>query len=139
MARPKRSREATQAIARWLNRAMVERHLSQTDLARKATTLLPGGKTFSSDNISKYLRGVNTPTEATLQLLSRALEVDPPDVDLLMEQEAARHGEVEGDFSMQSVGNGMCYIQVKQVVPFAVAAKIAALLNEAEAGSNGAS
>lgn len=120
-----------QEFARRLQKAMVAKGWSQSELARRANALLPQiapgqkqGKDFRRDMVSHYIRGKHLPTPANLNALAEALEVRPGD---LLPQGGLPNG-TQSPFSMNMQADGRMTLHVNRTVSMDTAMKIAALL-----------
>lgn len=69
---------ARMEFGRRLQRAMMNKGYSQSELARYAETHL--GKHFGRDSVSQYIRGETLPNPQRLAALAKALGVDPEEL-----------------------------------------------------------
>ena len=67
------SEQDTPEIAIRLREAIEKSGFSQAELARRAG--------FSKDLMSRYVRGMNPPTQQKIAAIARALNIDPRDLD----------------------------------------------------------
>lgn len=124
-------REAVAAeFGRLLQKKMVEKNWSQSDLARAAAKYTPDKK-FPRDTISGYVRGENLPGPVRLGALAKAFGVKSE--DLLPTRGSTAVDERAPPLSVRSLGDGNMWLQVNQAVPQSVALKILALLEQSDA------
>ena|ERR1700729_991579 len=124
---------ASLEFGRRLQKAMAAKGWSQSELARRANTLLPPRepgqvqhRDFRRDLVSHYVRGQHMPSPASLAAMARALGVTPAD---LMPQEGVSGGEAS-PFAMKTLEGGRVDLHVNRTVTMETAMKIAALLLE---------
>lgn len=115
-----------QGFARRLQRTMISKGWTQSELARRAAQHTPD-KRMIRDNISKYIRGKVLPGPIHLAALCKALGVDP---DTLLPARASSAGQEHPAMSIQNLQNGNAWLRVNQAVPMPVALKVATLLTE---------
>jgi transcriptional regulator with XRE-family HTH domain len=113
---------ARQELARRLAKALQDRDMNQSDLARASG--LP------RELISTYVRGVSFPTPKSLRRICDALHMKPDDLV------PASMGMVAQDevpaFAMTEIAGqrGAVWLRVNRMVPASAAAKIFAILQE---------
>lgn len=113
-----------QVFAERLQSLLNERGWSQTDLARRASTI--SNKNVTRDRISKYAGGKALPTGPMLAALAKALGVSATDL-----VPTRRGGIVPTDnppLDVKEIGHGMVWMKVNQSVRWPVALKIMELL-----------
>lgn len=113
-------------FARRLQRAMIDKGWTQSELGRRASDYHPGG-TIQRSSISKYCKGDTLATPAVLAALAKALgkkeeELLPP--ELL----SSAKGGAPSPFSLQSAGDDRMSIQLNRTMSTAAAMKIVAIL-----------
>lgn len=116
-------------FARKLQQLMVERSMSQSDLARAAAKFMPD-KRFNRDNISQYVRGLSFPYPMRLSAIAKALGVDPQD---LRPAGVPGAGDKAPELDFRALGDGNVWLRVNQAVPMKVAMEIVALLGKSDA------
>jgi transcriptional regulator with XRE-family HTH domain len=119
------------AFAKALNKHLLAKGWSQTELARRAKVFLPKGGTFGRHNISVYCRGVNLPNQVNADAIAKALGVT---VSELITEEA---GEILGQspvVKLEMQRNSRARLQLDVDLPTDVALQIAALVNGAKEG-----
>jgi transcriptional regulator with XRE-family HTH domain len=128
---PREPTAASLEFGRRLQRAMIAKNWSQSELARRANAMLPPpapgqiqGKEFRRDLVSHYVRGQHMPSPASLAAMARALGVTPAD---LMPQEGIIGGD-PSPFAMQTLSDGRVSLHVNRTVSSETAMKVAALL-----------
>jgi len=111
-----------------LRRLMVQKGLSQTELARAAAKFTPD-KSFGRDLVSSYISGRYVPNPINLEALANALGVRPEE---LLPQAASlpRRGEATPPFDIRVLGDNRTSLRVNQVVSLTVALKVAQLIND---------
>jgi transcriptional regulator with XRE-family HTH domain len=65
------------AFGKLLQRTLVEKGMTASELARKASILMPNGKKIGRDVIARYTSGRSIPTPINLKAIAAALGVDP--------------------------------------------------------------
>lgn len=123
------------AFSRKLTDLMARRGMSQSDVARAiwGAVVDPRGRDVARnrDRISNYVRGTQMPETKTLKKLAEVFGVPVSELQPRSANTEAR----TSDLSMVVIGGnpGMALLTVNRVVPVALAARIVALLAEAEA------
>lgn len=118
-------------FARRLQRAMIDKNWSQSELARRAARFT-SDKEFPRDNVSKYIRGKVLPGPNHLEALSRALDIRP--TDLLPTRGVPRAGMDNPPLDIRSTGDGNVWLRVNLSVSMATAVKVMQII-EAETGA----
>lgn len=116
--------DAKRLLAKKIHRAIVEKGWTPAELARRAG--------LTRDNISTYMRMASLPTPESLAKLAKALDMTTE--DLLPNRADATFSDPDNptlEITQTPAAPGKARLRVDQVVDFAVAAKIAALLQEA--------
>jgi transcriptional regulator with XRE-family HTH domain len=115
-------------FARRLQRAMVAKGWSQSELARRANVLLPtparGQKQnndFRRDLVSHYINGRHLPSAPNLAILAKALGIEPG--DLLPKSAFPEAGG--SPFAMTTLSNGRVNLQINRTMSSETAMKIA--------------
>lgn len=121
-------------FARRLQRAIVEKGWTQSELARRASKFMPkefGNKEEGGmirDNISKYIRAKALPSSIHLNALAKALGTKSEE---LLPSRGVDSNTDAIAFDMRDIGEGKVWLRINQSVPMTVAIKIATLLNDA--------
>jgi transcriptional regulator with XRE-family HTH domain len=110
-----------QEFGRRLYRLMAAKGWHQSELARKAG--------IARDSVSTYIRGVSLPEPGNLELLAKALGVEP--ADLLPNQiEAAIDNDIPSlEMKVSSSDARIAWLRVNRLVTTATAAKIVEILS----------
>lgn len=118
-------------FARRLQAAMIEKGWNQSELARRASALLPKpekgqkrGADIGRDSVSHYMRGKMLPLPLYLEAISKALGVSPADLMPARTPTAAP----TGPFEMKGLPDGRVYLRVSRTVRQEAAMKIMAIL-----------
>jgi transcriptional regulator with XRE-family HTH domain len=134
-------RQRAQKLARKLYEAMMERGMTQSDLARAAwgTHVDARGYTVAKnrDRISMYLAGKALPDPKNMKALADALGMT---VEELALPAAASVGDQKGtSLAMQAVAGhpGKAHLRIDMLLPIELAAKIVALISEHERSRTG--
>ena len=118
-------RELTkQEFGRRLHGLMLAKDWNQSDLGKAAG--------LGRDSVSTYIRGLTFPTTRALRRLADALGVTPEDLlpNTLKQAMEDEHPAIE---LRQAVGQPeKAWLRINRAVPFSVAARIVALINEAD-------
>lgn len=120
-----------------LNRAMLNKGWSQSELARRATQALPAQANIGSGGkpeigrhlVSSYIRGVHMPTQVVLETLAKVLGVKVE--DLVPETEAEWVSSSPAPFTISASAQGNVRLKIDMDLPLDVALEIAALLKKA--------
>lgn len=118
-----------QEFGRRLNALMLDRDWNQSDLARAAHV--------GRDSVSKYVNGLAFPTPLAVKKLAAALGVTREELlpNTLMKALDDEHPAVE---LRQAAGHpDKAWLRVNRAVPFDIAAKIVALINDADRAEKG--
>ena len=120
------------AFAKRLNRLLLQRGWSQSDLARRAGLTSRTGKSDGRDLISKYCSGRNEPNRANLAKLARAFGCQPG--DLMNEHSVAPPApepEPSGDgLQFKPLADGNVFLHLQSVLPMKAAAAITEIFME---------
>lgn len=112
-------------FARRLQRAMIEKGWTQSELARRASAYAPQ-KRMIRDNVSKYIRGRVLPGPLHLQALCKALGKKPE--DLLPTRGTPTGGAETPSMDLRDLQDGNAWLRINQAVPMTTALEIARLL-----------
>lgn len=115
-----------QEFARRLQRAMVKKGWTQSELARQAARFAPN-KQMIRDNISKYIRAKVLPGPLHLAALCKALGMEPDEL-LPTRGMPSAGGHDRPPFDMRFLEDGNAWLRINMAVPQSVALKIAELL-----------
>ncbi len=120
---------AREEFARRLQTAMLQKGLSQTELAVACKNIAPLDVRFERDTISTYIRAIAMPTPKRLAVIAKVLDTTAEELmpfDFLQPGfKAAPRTPVR---SFDDIGDGMVWLTIKQAVPYGVALKVLALL-----------
>lgn len=126
-------------FARRLQAQMILKGWNQSELARRASALLPkpvkgqkrGASGIGRDSISHYMRGKMLPLPVYLDALAKALGVRPEDL-----MPTAAPGMIEAPpFEMKGMPGGRMYLRINRTVSSSTAAKIMELLSKEDQGA----
>ncbi len=128
-------------FARRLQQLMVERGLSQSDLARTiwGETTNADGRTVARnrDRISVYLKGKTVPDPVNLQKLAEALGVDPADLAPDVIGAAVERENPELSMTVVAGHSDKVYLRVNKLLPLQYAVKIVNVVEEADRFAKG--
>lgn len=115
-------------FARRLQKALVEKGWTQSELARKAEVVY--GKRFGRDSISQYIRGETFPSPAKLGALAKVLGTTPQQ---LLPTKGIRgvHTAMQ-EMEVRSLGDGTTWFSINQALPQDVALRLMSVLHEYE-------
>lgn len=123
-------------FARKLHKHMVERGMSQSDLARAAfgTTTDPRGYTVarSRDRISSYLRGASLPDPINLQKIADALGINKEELAPDLTASAVERENPELALTAIAGHSDKVLLRVNKLVPLQVAARVISMISEAD-------
>lgn len=132
---PRDSDEIKEEFARRLQAAMVQKGWNQSELARRATDLLPKpakgqkrGKSIGRDSVSHYMRGRMLPEPAYLTAIAKALDMRPD--ELLPAGGFAVPPVTAVPFAMRGLSDGRVSININRTVKSETAHKIMAIIME---------
>jgi transcriptional regulator with XRE-family HTH domain len=111
-----------------LHRLLVQKQMSQTELARAAAKFTPD-KSFGRDLVSSYISGRYLPNPVNLAAMARALGVESDDL-LPQSNNLPRRGESTPPLDIRVLGEDRASLRVNQVVSLSVALKVAQLIND---------
>jgi transcriptional regulator with XRE-family HTH domain len=118
-------------FARRLQRAMVAKGWSQSELARRANALVPPATKgqiqhaeFRRDLVSHYINGIHLPSAPNLAILARALGVE---VSALLPRSAFPEA-ARSPFAMTTLADGRVNLEINRTISSETAMKIATLL-----------
>lgn len=121
-----RSEAARKQFGRHLRRLMIERNLSQSDLARIALEKGDDQRYM----VSKWLNGKSLPSTESLGRLAKALDLEPSDL-LPFELQASQGSDVIGiTFYDLPDHPGMMGVSVNKIIPVKDAEKVLAFFHE---------
>lgn len=121
-------------FAKRLHRLMIDKQMSQSDLARRVWGSTTDGRGYdvakNRDRISVYLKGQAIPDQKNLNRLAQALSV--PVEDLAPDVVASNAQKENPEVQMTAIAGSTdkVYLRVNKLVPMALAAKIIGLLSE---------
>lgn len=120
-----------QQFAKKLQYALVARGWTQSELARRMQMQLPPDAQgeVRRDLVSRYLKAIHLPGPIYLKAMADALKMEPDD---LLPPEDPSSLDATVRFRFTDLGDGKVQLQINQVLPYAVALKIAALLEDAQ-------
>lgn len=120
-------------FAKRLSHHMVKHGLNQSELARRATAMMPAeyqkarkemGRSpgLSRDNISNYVRGRALPAPRYLAVLAKALGTTPK--DLLPVRGVPSIGKKTPKLDLRATEGGMTFLTINMEVPTALAVEV---------------
>ncbi len=109
-------------FGRSLYRRMVEKGWNQSELARRAD--------IPRDSVSKYIRGISTPTEQSLRALATALDTTPEELLPNHVEMAVSQDTLSLEIRTSPAAPNAAWLRVNQLVSIETALKVAALLNQ---------
>jgi transcriptional regulator with XRE-family HTH domain len=115
-----------QEFARRLQRAMIEKGWTQSELARRASSHTPDNRMIR-DNVSKYIRGKVLPGPLHLNALAKALNKKPD--ELLPTRGTPAAGQENPPMDIRDLRDGNAWVRVNQALPWDTAMQIAKLLH----------
>lgn len=124
----------TEQFARRLHKLMLDRGMSQSDLARKVWGKTTDGRGYdvakNRDRISVYLRGQSYPDPVNLSKMADALGV--PVEELAPDAVASAVERENPEVQMTAIAghSDKVFLRVNKLVPMTVAAQIISLLSE---------
>jgi transcriptional regulator with XRE-family HTH domain len=122
------------ALAEFANRLqkhMVTKGWNQSELARRASEAMPGGKKIGRDSISQYMNAVSFPNPERLYALSQALGVEK---SALIPTKGVRSAasDIAPAMDMRQISDTEVFLRLNKRLPRSVALKIMMLVDEAE-------
>jgi transcriptional regulator with XRE-family HTH domain len=119
-----------------LHRMIMLAGMNQSDLARRASEHMPAGKKIGRDSISSYVRGRQLPGPVHLKAICDALGVTR---DELLPMRGVPHTAVTAlpHLKVEDAGDGMALVQVNQMLPWADALAVMAIIKRNHSGHNG--
>lgn len=111
-----------------LHRLLVQKGMTQTDLAKAASRYVPD-KQFGRDLVSSYVHGRYVPNPVNLEALAKALGVSAEDL-MPNANNLPRRGETTPPLDIRVLGDDRASLRVNQVVSLACALKVAQLIND---------
>jgi transcriptional regulator with XRE-family HTH domain len=127
-------------FARKLHQLMIERGMSQSDLARKAFGVKTDARGYDvarkRDRISVYLKGASIPDPVNLQKLAEALGVDIS--ELAPDIQAATIDRENPEVALTAIAghNDKVHLQVNKLLPMSLAAKIVGMIADYDEPAN---
>lgn len=123
--------EAKLEFAKRLSKAIADKGMTQSELARRAGDYLVGGRKLGRDSISHYINGVSFPSQARVNAMAKALGMEP--TDLLPTKGVHTAADTAAPVVMQETGDGRMYLRINKTVDYTIGLKILGLLKEDEA------
>lgn len=125
---------ANDTFARRLHRAMLEKKLSQSDLARKVWGTIPNKAGYevarNRDRISVYLRGETKPDQKNLQTIADALGMTVEDLAPESLVSPADRENPPLQMTVLSGHHNKVLLRINMIVPMELGAKVMSLLAE---------
>jgi len=110
-----------------LQKLLVDKNWSQSDLARHAAKFMPDKK-FHRDNVSQYVRGLSFPYPVRFNAICRALGVDPQ--ELRPAAGLPSSSDKAPPLDIRALSDGSVYLRVNQAVKLETAMKVLSLLGQ---------
>lgn len=117
-------------FARRLQRQIVLKGWTQSELATKAQAKAPEGMRIGPDSISHYVNGRYMPSPSHLKVLAETLGVDV--LELLPVRGIPEAGETLPPIGVQDLNNGSAWLRINQAVAWPIAVKVLGLLRGEE-------
>lgn len=111
-----------------LRRFLVQKGMSQTDLAKAAAKYSPD-KQFGRDLVSSYINGRYVPNPVNLEAMAKALGITSDEL-LPQANNLPRRGETTPPLDIRVLGEDRASLRVNQVVSLQCALKVAQLIND---------
>lgn len=115
------------AFARRLQKAMLQKGYSQSDLAREATKHMPEGHEVRRDAVSKYISAKFFPDLVKRQALAKALGVDPDEL-IPPTNAIPSTGNMASLTNIRDMGDGTVWLRINEQVPWPTALKVLDML-----------
>lgn len=122
-------------FARRLASALIERGWSQTELASRASELMPPGQKLEKYSVSVYVSGKSFPEPMRLDAICRALGVPPSSLVPGYEGIGRLSGGARS-LEVSDAGDGMMWLIVHKRLPLSVVLDVLKLINEAETAAS---
>lgn len=116
-----------QEFGRRLDRMMVNKGWSQSELARRAG--LP------RDSVSTYIRGRVLPTDKSLRKLAKALDCEPTEILSNHVESATEEDHPSIDMKVSPSAPDKAWLRIDALVPVATAVKVIGIINEGAVAS----
>lgn len=129
--------DAVEAFGKRLHNLLVEKGMSQSDLARLVfaetrTDNRGYGVVVGKDRISSYIRGKTTPSPQTLKKIADALRTTPEELAPDLAAESIANANPEILISTLAGHHNMALLKINKLVPMKVAIQITNLIAEWE-------
>lgn len=115
------------AFARRLQKAMLAKGYTQSDLAREATRFMPEGHEIRRDAVSKYIGAKFFPDLMKRQALAKALGVEPDEL-IPPTNSIPASGDMASLTSIRDMGDGTVWLRINEQVPWPTALKVLDML-----------
>ena len=123
-----------ETFARRLHQVMLEKKISQSDLARRMWGSTTDSRGFNvaknRERVCIWLKGKSYPDQINLQRLADTLGMKIEELAPDMVAGAVERENPEVQFTMAAGHSDKVYLRVNKLVPMALAAKIVTLLSE---------
>lgn len=122
--------EAAIEFAKQLDKALIQRGWSQSDLAKFADAKIKENNPknrVGRDNISAYCRAKAIPSPPVLHAIAAALRVDP---ESLLSTRGLKQSPNAPEMSVRTMGDGNIWIRINRAVDQTAMLKIMSALNE---------
>ena len=127
-----------EGFAKRLHRAMLKKQLSQSDLARQIWGTVTDNRGYevakNRDRISVWLRGQATPDPQNLTKCAEVLGLKVEELAPDLTASAVERQNPEVQMTAMGGHSDKVYLRINKLVSMAVAAKIVAMIAEAEGG-----
>lgn len=129
--------DAVEAFGKRLHNLLIDRGMSQSDLARLVFgETRPDNRGYEvvvgKDRISSYIRGKTTPTPGTLKKIADALKMTPEELAPDLAAESVANANPEILISTLAGHHNMALLKINKLVPMKVAIQITNLIAEWE-------
>lgn len=126
-----------ETFARRLHYALLDRDMSQSDLARKVwgqtRTDARGYETVvGKDRISSYINGKQMPEPKTLKKIADALKMKPEDLAPDLAASAIERGSPEVEMKLMGGHTDKALLRVNKLLPLSLAAEIIKMISDFE-------
>lgn len=112
-------------FARKLQSLAADKGWNQSEIARQAARHMANGS-FARDNVSNYIRGIVTPSNAHLRALAAAFDVTTD--DLLKDSPGAEKNMLNPPVDMREIEGGRVWLKINMAVDYSIALQVIKLV-----------